>query len=193
MSLTAILIIGVFIITLLVYRIFHARKVSKEYQKVIYEMQSQWDGWIELSDPSLHPLMFGKVLYSINGNVVGVGVLVKEHLPAMLVSDIDTKIGPQLLDNRWPLCRFLIDRGRDVIITELKDMELREKLKPYVANYSKIKLMIGLNSQESVLVDNEEGKKDFERIWEEAREAAERVSSQGLSQKNSQLSAHLKI
>ena len=73
--------------------------------------------------------MFGRVLYSFDRKVVGVGVLVKEHLPTMLASDIDEKIGPQLLDGRWPLCRFLIDcQGREVIITELKDMELREKL-----------------------------------------------------------------
>lgn len=166
LSTVAVFIIVAFII----HRIFRARKASKEYEKVIRDMPSQWGGWIELENTRFHPLMFGRVLYSFDRKVVGVGVLVKEHLPSVLASDIDEKIGPQLLDGCRPLCRFLIDcQGRDVIITELTDLELREKLKPYVAEYSKIKLMIGLNSNEFILVDNKEGERDFERIWQEAK------------------------
>lgn len=142
------------------FSIFRSRKARKKLQ---------CGGWIELTDSKYQPILFGKILYSSNGNVVGVGVLVKENLPPLLASDIDEKIAPQLLDDRGPLCRFLIDFGGDVIISELKDIKLQEKLMPYVAEHSKIKLMIGLNSNEFILVDSKEGETDFERIWQETK------------------------
>jgi hypothetical protein len=163
MSLIAVFIITLSIMGVLAFRFFRGRRARKQSEKVIS------GGWIELSNSSFHPMMFGKVLYSSNGNVVGVGVLVKENLPPLLASDIDEKIEPQLLDDRLPLCRFIIDFGGDVIISELKDMKLREKLMPYVAEHSKIKLMIGLNSNEFTLVVNNEGEREFEGIWQETK------------------------
>ena len=172
MSSILVLVIAVVILAVFARQIILKRKYSKEYEKMILNLPIQWGGWIELADAGFHPLMFGKVLYSFNGNVVGIGALVKEHLPAALASDIDAKIGPQLLDGLSPLCRFLINcQGRDVILSELKDMQLREKLKPYVDEYSKIKLMISLDSNEFALVDTKESERDFERIWQATREA----------------------
>lgn len=160
-------VVTVVFMVILLERGFRRRKMNKEYDQMIRDMPSMWEGWIELADTHFSPLMFGKVLYSFDRKVVGVGVLMKENLPPNLVLDIDEKIGPQLLDGYGPLCRFLIDcQGRDVVITELKDRELKEKLNPYVADYSKIKLKMGLDSNEFVLVDNKEGEKDFERIWQ---------------------------
>jgi hypothetical protein len=171
MSLIAVIVIAIVILAVLAQQIFLNRKDSKEYEKIILNLPTQWGGWIELADAGFHPLMFGKVLYSFDWKVVGVGVLMNEYLPAALVSDIAVKISPQLLDGRLPLCRFIIDCHRGVIFTELKDMQMREKLKPYVDEYSKIKLMIGFDSNEFILIDNKEGESNFERIWQETREA----------------------
>lgn len=163
MSIISVIVIAIVILALLARKIFFNHK----YEKMIINLPTVWDGWIELADAGFHPLMFGKVLYSFDGYAVGVGMLVKEHLPVAFAADIDAKIGPQLLDGLSPLCRFLIPfKGGEVILTELKDMQLKEKLKPYVDNYSKIKLMIGLDSHGFVLMDTNEGKNDFERIWQ---------------------------
>lgn len=177
MTLISVIAIAAVIFVLLARQLFLNHKISKEYEKTILNLPTQWGGWIELVDAGFHSLLFGKVLYSLDGYVVGVGVLVKEHLPAALVADIDaSKTGTQLIDGFSPLCRFLIDcQGRDVILTELKDMQLREKLKPYVDNYSEIKLMIGLDSNEFILIDNKEAESDFERAWQEAREGRSRA------------------
>lgn len=161
MSSIAVFIIVASIMGVLAFRFFRGRRTRKK--------ALQCGSWIELSNSSFHPMMFGKVLHSSQGNVVGVGVLVKENLPPLLASDIDEKIDPQLLDDRLPLCRFVIDFGDDVILSELKDIKLQEKLMPYVTDHSKIKLMIGLNSNEFLLVDNKEGERDFERIWQETK------------------------
>ncbi|MCE5294573.1 MAG: hypothetical protein LLF94_08180 [Chlamydiales bacterium] len=169
MSLTLIFIIAAAIMGVLVIRTFRGQKACKEYERLINGSPSQCSGWIELADSRFQPIMFGKVLYNYDKKVVGVGVLVKENLPPLLDSDIDEKIAPQLLDDHWPLCRFLIDFGDDVIISELKDIKLHEKLMPYVAEHSKIKLMIGLNSNEFFLVDNKEAERNFERIWQETK------------------------
>lgn len=172
MSSIIVLVIAVVILAVFARQVILKRKSGKEYEKMILNLPIQWGGWIELADAGFRPLMFGKVLYSFDGNVIGVGVLVKEHLPAALTADIDAKIDPQLLDGLSPICRFLINcQGRDVILTELKDVQLKEKLKPYVNEYSKIKLMIGLDSNEFVLVDNKESEIDFERIWQKTKEA----------------------
>lgn len=181
MSSTVVFIIVASIMGVLAFRIFRGRKASKEHKKVINDKPSQYGVWIELTNSRFHPIMFGKVLYSYDMNIVGVGVLVKENLPPLLASDIDEKIDPQLLDDRWPLCRFLIDFGDDVIITVLKDIKLQEKLMPYVAEPSKIKLMIGLNSNEFLLVDNKEGERDFERIWQATKAQKEAENRQKLS------------
>ena len=163
-----LIVISVAILVILARQIFRNRKDNKEYKKMILNLSSQWDGWVEVADASYHPVMLGKILYSWDRHAAGVGVLVKEHLPVALVSDMDIKIGPQLLDGRWPLCRFLISfQGRDVILTELKDIDLKEKLKSYVVEYSKIQLKIGLDSNEFILVDSKEAESDFERVWKE--------------------------
>lgn len=177
MTLISVIIIAVVFFSLLARRLFLNHKISKEYEKTILNLPTQWGGWFELVDGGFHSLLFGKVLYSFDGYVVGVGVLVKEHLPAALAADIDAKkAGTPLLDGLSPLCRFIIDcQGRDVILTELKDMQLKDKLKPYVDNYSEIKLMIGLDSNEFILIDNREAESDFERIWQEAKEGRSRV------------------
>ena len=149
---------------------FYISNDRKKHDKCILDLLEVSDGWIELADNNYRPLLQGKVLYSFDGKVFGVGLLKQEHLPAALISDIQVKIGPLLLDGHLPLCRFIIDlRGPIVILTELTDSQMKEKLKPYVNDYSKINLMIGLDSSESILIDNDEGIKDFEQIWQEAK------------------------
>ncbi|MBA2727104.1 MAG: hypothetical protein H0U49_02910 [Parachlamydiaceae bacterium] len=167
MSLNLGIVIAVLILSFFAWKIYLNYKDSKEYVKVILNLPAQGDGWIELVNPGLQAMMLGKVLSSFDGYVIGVGVLVKEHFPAMLGSDIDVKIAPQLLDGLSPICRFIIDsQGKEVILTELKDMQFKEKLKPYVDDYSKIKLLMGLDSNEYLLIDTIEGRSGFERIWE---------------------------
>lgn len=163
MSATVVLTIVVFIIAIVAFMIIRRRKASKGINP------SQCVGWIELADSRFEPILFGKILYSSNRSAAGVGVLVKENIPPLFASDIDEKIAPQLLDDRWPLCRFLIDFGDDVILTELKDIKLQEKLMPYVAEHSQLKLKIGLNSNEFILAADKEGEMDFERVWEETK------------------------
>ncbi|MDR3503660.1 MAG: hypothetical protein P4L79_13870 [Legionella sp.] len=136
---------------------------SVHCDKVVHDTLSQWEGWIEIVNTNYHSLLFGKILYRTDGIAVGVGVLVKEYLPPLLFSDIVEKIKPQFLDGHGPICRFCIDfLGQDVNYTEFKDIELREKLRPYMSEHSKIKLLVGLNSNEFVLIDNKEGEKDFD-------------------------------
>jgi hypothetical protein len=155
----------------LVWRIFLKLRDNRQYEKMILSLPSKWGGWTELVGEDLHPLMFGKILYSFNGYAIGVGMLVKKHLPNSFVSDIGAKIGSQITHDLTPVCRFIISfQGKDVILTELKDMQLKEKLKPYVDEYSNIKLLIGLDSNEFTLIDNEEERSDFERIWHQTLE-----------------------
>jgi hypothetical protein len=125
----------------------HAKHMPSAHRnKVVHDMLSQWEGWIEITNTNYHSFLFGKIFYSADGIAIGVGVLAKEYLSPSLFSEIVEQIKPQPLDEHGPVCRFCIDfLEQDVAYTELKNIELRKKLAPYVSEDSKIKLIIGVN------------------------------------------------
>lgn len=158
------------VLILFVWWGFLKMRNKREQEKFISNLQDRWDGWIELVDAELRSLLFGKILYSNKEYVVGVGVINKECLPRELISDIQVKIEPLLLDENLQLCRFIIDfAGGETVLREFQDEQLKEKLMPYIADYSQIQLMLGFDPAGFILVDSEQSKVDFEKTWAATR------------------------
>ncbi|MBT8338797.1 MAG: hypothetical protein HKP58_02180, partial [Desulfatitalea sp.] len=134
---------------------------------------SDWGGWIEIANTDGTALFQGKIVATSReyAGALLFGVLVEKNAPEALVAAI--KAGPHAnLGEGLVLARGLTDPGKQLIMTQLEDIDLIDRLHEVMDQGVKPDTCLVLNSTALQHLDTEEGVAQFEQMWEKAVVAA---------------------
>jgi hypothetical protein len=171
MRITAIVIlifvaVGVTLLLVKWNRVQHPASLSE-----IDTLASKWKDWVEVSNSELKPMFHGFILGKAEGweGLLFVGVLIENNIPTSLAEAIK-KSGHTYASDGKILVRCLSAHDQDFIMSGLEDVDTISMLQPLIKEPEKIESRIVLSSAYLDHMDNPEGIKQFDTIWDNSIE-----------------------
>lgn len=152
--------------------IFIARQryKKKDVLKGLEQMRtSDWQGWVEIANTDHLPLFQGKIVATATAQdyagALLFGAILVENAPTELVTAIKDQPLEYLTEGRV-LVRCLTAHHKKLIMTELKDQDLIDRLCAVMDKEVKPATCLVINSIDIQHMDSPEGMAQFEEIWE---------------------------